>query len=386
MVIDALPRHRRPLPRREPQSRPFNTMDPLMRAERQVTWVRWIGIAIAVASGPFILHGGQLMALLAVCAVAACYNLAFIVFIIPHRPGWLLHGYLTTIGDIALADGVIALTGGLSSELYPVYFLIAVLAAVRFGRGTGLLATAAIMASYVVLILRHDLSVQTVGETLLRLGFVGATVVFVGFVAERARAAEAAVQAAYDETLTALSAALDHRDSETEGHSQRVARHALILGHALHLSDAALASLRRGALLHDLGKIGVPDAILRKARDLTPEEREVVRSHPANGARILAGIPFLADALPIVLHHHERYDGTGYPDGQRGEAIDLLARLFSVVDAYDAMVSDRPYRRGMPHEDAVAELRRNAGTQFDSRVVEAFAALPQQPWPPSLHG
>ncbi len=385
MTIDAPPGHRAPLRRSERRSPASATLDPLMRTERQVTWVRWIGIGIAVASGPFILHGGQLVALLAVCALAACYNLAFVAFIIPYRPRWLRQGYLTTIGDIALADGVIALTGGLSSELYPVYFLIAVLAAVRFGRGTGLLATAAIMASYGVLILRHDLSAQSVGETLLRLGFVGATVVFVGFVADRARAAEAAVQAAYDETLAALSSALDHRDSETEGHSQRVARCALVLGQALHLGDAALANLRRGALLHDIGKIGVSDAILRKARDLTPEEREVVRSHPVNGAHILSGIPFLADALPIVLHHHERYDGTGYPKGQRGEEIDLLARIFSVVDAYDAMVSDRPYRRGMSHDDAMAELRRNAGTQFDAQVVEAFAALPPQTWDPTLH-
>src|SRR5579875_2353343 len=145
------------------------TTDPMMRTEIQVTWVRWIGIAIGAASGPFILHGAELAALFVVCAVAACYNLVFAAYVIPHRPRWLLHGYLTTLGDIALADVVIALTGGVSSELYPVYFLIAVLAAVRFGRHTAFLATLAIMASYMILSVRHSLAPDVVGETFLRL-------------------------------------------------------------------------------------------------------------------------------------------------------------------------------------------------------------------------
>lgn len=181
---------------------------------------------------------------------------------------------------------------------------------------------------------------------------------------------------AYHGTLESLVAALDVRDRETRGHSARVAAHAVELAKLLGVQDdEELAMIYRGALMHDVGKIGVPDAILHKEGPLTDDEWEFMRRHPALGYRILAQVPYLRPAAGIVLAHHERWDGAGYPRGLKGDAIPLGARIFAVCDAYDAIVSDRPYRRGQPPEAALREILAGAGSQFDPRVVEAFEAL-----------
>lgn len=183
------------------------------------------------------------------------------------------------------------------------------------------------------------------------------------------------LEESYQATLLALSAALDARDRETEGHSQRVTKWALAIGHKLNLSQAELTNLERGALLHDVGKIGISDNILLKAGPLTPEERALMNQHPRMGYDMLKGIPFLREALPVVLYHQEMYDGTGYPEGLRGEEIPLSARIFAVADAYDAMTSKRPYRDAMSREAALREVMRCRGSQFDPRVVDAFLEL-----------
>ena len=189
-------------------------------------------------------------------------------------------------------------------------------------------------------------------------------------------AALAETERTYDTTLQALSNALDVRDSETEGHSRRVVEYMeLIIAH-LAVAPGHLATLRRGALLHDIGKIGVPDNVLRKPAALSEAEWIVMKRHPEHGARIIAQIPFLEDVSRIVRHHHERWDGRGYPDGIAGEAIPLGARIFAVADSFDAMTSDRPYRRAMSVEDARAEVARCRGTQFDPDVADAFARVP----------
>ncbi|GIW12769.1 MAG: hypothetical protein KatS3mg062_0208 [Tepidiforma sp.] len=181
---------------------------------------------------------------------------------------------------------------------------------------------------------------------------------------------------AYTGTLESLVTALDVRDQETKGHSVRVAQHALDIAKLLGISDEEeLLTIYRGALMHDVGKIGVPDAILLKPDRLTEEEWEFMRRHPAMGYRILAQVPYLRPAAKIVLAHHERWDGHGYPRGLEGEAIPLGARIFAVCDTYDAIISDRPYRRGQSPDAALAEILRCAGTQFDPRVVEAFEAV-----------
>jgi len=175
----------------------------------------------------------------------------------------------------------------------------------------------------------------------------------------------------YDATLHSLVKALDTRDTETESHSMRVVAYARTIAEAMGLTAAELEAISRGALLHDVGKIGIPDAVLRKPGPLTPAEWAEMRRHPALGFRMLAGIGFLKEANQLVLQHHERYDGKGYPLGLSGNQIDLGARIFAVADTLDAMTSDRPYRRALSWETAYEELERCAGTQFDPEVVEA---------------
>lgn len=201
--------------------------------------------------------------------------------------------------------------------------------------------------------------------------------------AERAAEVDKAleeVENSYRTTLKALVQALETRDFETHGHSERVVTFSLRLGHEIGLDKDALRNLELGALLHDIGKIGVPDAILRKPAALNEEEWNKMKLHPQHGQQILRNIPFLECAAHLVAQHHEKWDGTGYPYGLRGEDIDLSARIFAVVDAFDAIISDRVYRPGRPYRDAVEELERFAGTQFDPLVVEAFKNVPQEDW------
>jgi response regulator RpfG family c-di-GMP phosphodiesterase len=190
----------------------------------------------------------------------------------------------------------------------------------------------------------------------------------------------ASLEDAYRSTLKALTNALEKRDSETSGHSERVVTFSLRLGRELSLDDAQLSALEFGALLHDIGKIGVPDAILRKPAALTDEEWTEMRKHPQHGQQILSGIEFLKGAALVVAQHHEKFDGTGYPRGIRGEEIDLNARIFAVADAFDAITSDRVYRKGKSYEAATTELDEWAGRQFDPRVVEAFHRVPREDW------
>jgi putative nucleotidyltransferase with HDIG domain len=189
-------------------------------------------------------------------------------------------------------------------------------------------------------------------------------------------AALAETERTYDTTLQALSNALDVRDSETEGHSRRVVEYMELIIAQMPVVPGHLATLRRGALLHDIGKIGVPDNVLRKPAALSEAEWVVMKRHPEHGARIISQIPFLEDVSRIVRHHHERWDGKGYPDGIAGEAIPLGARIFAVADSFDAMTSDRPYRRAMSVKDARVEVARCRGTQFDPDIVDAFVRVP----------
>ncbi|HQU86868.1 MAG TPA: HD-GYP domain-containing protein, partial [Pyrinomonadaceae bacterium] len=188
------------------------------------------------------------------------------------------------------------------------------------------------------------------------------------------------IENSYRITLKALVQALETRDFETHGHSERVVTFSLRLGHELGLEKELLRDLELGALLHDIGKIGVPDAILRKPAKLNDEEWAKMKLHPLHGQNILRNIKFLEGAARVVAQHHEKWDGSGYPYGLRGEDIDINARIFAVVDAFDAMVSDRVYRRGCSYEAAVAELERCSGTQFDPLIVEAFKQIPKEDW------
>jgi HD-GYP domain-containing protein (c-di-GMP phosphodiesterase class II) len=151
-----------------------------------------------------------------------------------------------------------------------------------------------------------------------------------------------------------------------------VAKLTVAIAREMNVSEEKLVDIERGALLHDVGKIGVPDAVLRKPRTLSRREWQTMQRHPLLAGVLVSKVGFLEGALPILLYHHERYDGNGYPFGLAGDRIPIEARIFAVVDAYDAMTSDRPYRKAMPHEEAVAEIVANAETQFDPAVVEVF--------------
>ncbi|HEV8336449.1 MAG TPA: HD domain-containing phosphohydrolase [Candidatus Polarisedimenticolia bacterium] len=188
------------------------------------------------------------------------------------------------------------------------------------------------------------------------------------------------LQTSYETTLEALAAALDTRDTETQGHSVRVSEYTVVIAGRMGVKEPELTDIRRGALLHDVGKIGIPDAVLRKPGKLTVEEWAEMKKHPEIGHRILSGINFLEKSLPLVISHQERFDGSGYPHGLREEAIPLGARIFAVVDTLDAMTSDRPYRKALSYEVARAEIVRNSGIQFDPRVVEVFLTISPEEW------
>ncbi len=185
---------------------------------------------------------------------------------------------------------------------------------------------------------------------------------------------------AYRSTLRALTAALETRDAETHGHSERVVTFSLRLGREYGLTAPEMKALEFGSLLHDIGKIGVPDAILRKPAKLTDEEWIRMREHPMHGQQILRGIKFLEGAARVVAQHQEKWDGSGYPLGLKAEEIDICARIFSVADAFDAITSDRVYRQGRPYEAAAQELDEWGNRQFDPKVVEAFHRVPKEDW------
>jgi len=184
----------------------------------------------------------------------------------------------------------------------------------------------------------------------------------------------------YQMTLEALVGALDAREHETFSHSFRVRDYTRFLARRAGYPPALLPSLEQGALLHDIGKIAVADAILLKPAKLTPEEWVEMRKHPTAGDEMLKRVPFLRPASAIVRHHHERYDGTGYPDGLKGHEIPLGARLFMVADTLDAMTSDRSYRKGPGYEAARAEIQKCSGKQFDPHIVDLFLKIPATSW------
>lgn len=176
----------------------------------------------------------------------------------------------------------------------------------------------------------------------------------------------------YVSTVMTLTNAIDARDPNTSGHSERVTRISLEIGKFLGLANSQLELLKLSALFHDVGKLGVLDEILYKPGKLTDDEYEKIKAHPQIGVNILENIVFLKKALPIILHHHEKFSGGGYPSGIKGDEIPIESRIIAVADTYDAMTSDRPYRKGIPHNDAICEIVKLKGSQFDAKIVDVF--------------
>jgi putative nucleotidyltransferase with HDIG domain len=188
------------------------------------------------------------------------------------------------------------------------------------------------------------------------------------------------LERSYDITLEALGNALDLKDAETEGHSKRVTAFTMAIAHAMGLPDDRRKVIGRGAFLHDIGKMAIPDAILRKPGRLTAEEQAVMREHCLLGYQMLRKIPFLHEPAEIVYSHQERYDGSGYPRGLRGEQIHLGARIFAVADTFDAITSDRPYRAAQSISSARREIEKHSGTQFDPNIVRLFLSIAEDFW------
>jgi len=188
------------------------------------------------------------------------------------------------------------------------------------------------------------------------------------------------LERSYDITLQALGDALDLKDAETEGHSKRVTAYTIAVANKMGVPKEKISVIARGAFLHDIGKMAIPDAILRKPGPLTPEERLVMREHCYRGYQIVKRIPFLIEAAEIVYAHQEFYDGTGYPRGLRGDEIPLGARIFAIGDTLDAITSDRPYRRAQSFKAAQSEILRFSSTQFDPEIVRVFMSIPESFW------
>ena len=166
--------------------------------------------------------------------------------------------------------------------------------------------------------------------------------------------------------------AIEEKDTYTRGHSERVAQIVVEVAKELGLPEHEIEYLQFGSILHDVGKIGIPESIVKSPKTLTDAEYKIIQRHPLNGVKILQPIAFIKDHMYLVRNHHERWDGTGYPDGLRGDAIPLGAQIVAIADAFDAMTSSRPYRKGMPKKQAAREIKKNTGTQFSQRVADAF--------------
>jgi putative nucleotidyltransferase with HDIG domain len=197
---------------------------------------------------------------------------------------------------------------------------------------------------------------------------------------EMLRQAMEDLEHSYDVTLEALGDALDLKDSETEGHSKRVTAYTIALARAMGISPVDIKIIARGAFLHDIGKMAIPDEILRKPGKLTSDEEQIMQDHCTRGYHILRKIPFLSEAAAIVYTHQEHFDGNGYPSRLRGNEIPIGARIFAVADAMDAITSDRPYRKAKNFDEARQEILRCSGTQFDPNVVEVFLKIPNELW------
>ena len=195
---------------------------------------------------------------------------------------------------------------------------------------------------------------------------------------ERAKESEIELRKNYDLTLEAWAKVLEYRDRETEGHSRRLVELSTRLARALGNSEEEIISLRRGALLHDIGKLAIPDDILLKPGPLNKEERKLLEQHPVYAKQMLSQVSFLQPAIEVAYGHHEHWDGLGYPEGLKGEQIPLPARIFAIVDQWDALTSDRPYRKAWAREEVIAYLKDNKGKIYDPRIVDVFLALVQE--------
>ncbi|OGR91884.1 MAG: hypothetical protein A2992_08205 [Elusimicrobia bacterium RIFCSPLOWO2_01_FULL_59_12] len=281
-------------------------------------------------------------------------TLAVLVFLWVAIGGGITVLHLYTVGFMGLI-----LLVGLSKGLWPALARTAILSAVMLL--TGRFKT-----------VPHMIHLANVASMM-------SCAVLAGFLGDRQRKAQEALKRSFSETLEGLARVLEARDPYTQGHSMRASEIALMIAQGMEVDKKAQLAIQQAGILHDLGKIGTPDGILRKNESLTLAEKKTMHEHPVIGHQILKGIGFLQEAAVLVRHHHERYDGSGYPDGLAGSAIPLGARILAVADALDALTTDRPYHKAISYDEAVQELAKEAGRQFDPVVFDALKRCYRSP-------
>lgn len=358
------------------------------QAERRIAYVR---LAVLFSVLPVlwwdVISPESKMALIGLTVLIAGYIL-ITLFLLPHLRVAPRKDLFLTI-DILAAGALVYSTGGVDSSLLPLLYLPMLAAAVRFDFRHTFLSAIAVSALVVWMWSVAEGGFPSLGAAAFRVslftfGSLVLALVF-GTVAQETRLSLARLRTnielsqAYETTLEGWSRALDLRDNETEGHTQRVAELTVRLARAMGLSDEDLVQIRRGALLHDIGKIAIPDSIMFKPGALTPDEVQIMRRHADYAYELLSPIAYLQPALDIPYCHHEKWDGTGYPRRLKGEQIPLSARIFAVVDVWDALRSNRPYRRAWSEERTREYIREQAGKHFDPKVVEEFMKMLEGP-------
>lgn len=353
-------------------------------AERRIAVVRLI---ILFALLPLlwwdVISPESEMVLTGLTALLVVYILGTL-FVLPRLQLTLRHDLFLSI-DILAAAAMVFFTGGVQSSLLFLLYIPMLAGALRLDLRQTFFSSVAVSAIVVWMWSVAEGGLPSLGSTAVRVSLfaVGSFLValFFGQLAQETRLSQARERAhadltlAYDATLGGWSRALDLRDRETEGHTQRVTEVTLRLAKAMGVKAEALEHIRRGAMLHDIGKIAISDRILLKPGPLTAEETQIMRRHPAYAYDLLSPIAYLRPSLDIPYCHHERWDGSGYPRGLQGEQIPLAARIFAVVDVWDALCSERPYRAAWSGQEAIEYILEQAEKGFDPRVVEAFLEL-----------
>lgn len=329
---------------------------------------------------------GRINAILAMWGVV-CLTTLGVLFL--HRHPGRVFSYVTTGVDLLVATMVTYLSGGYSSPLASLFFLVITVSALRFGVAVSVLCALLVGALYLVAGAVAPLqsgsyfaTVNAERVIILQRLFLFVVVAVVGGVMARALGQHREVVVRRDieakmmtEVNMALANAIEAKDSYTRGHSERLAKLAGACAERMGLAPEEIGAVKLGAILHDVGKIGIPDRILRQSMALTEDEMAWMRRHPQIGADIIAPVEGLHHVAPLIRHHHEKWDGTGYPSGLKGEEIPLGSRIISVADAFEAMVADRIYRPSLGLAKAMEEIKASTGTHFDPKVVDVFVDM-----------
>jgi len=357
---------------------PWGRTDPGDAGRGEHRWISLVRILFLVTLIPASWLGIIRVEEPAVAAVIALLGGYVIVLTVgPRSLPSLRRADLVVVLDVAVITVVVAISGMLGSPFVYLYYLVILEAAAQLTLRDAL-STAVVTSGAMILLGVQAGHGQVLAAPGFRLGALTAGGFFLALLfgthMQESRSA-AALAIAYEHAIEGWARALDLRDQETVGHSRRVTQTTLRLARALRVPHGDFANIRAGALLHDIGKMAVPDRILQKHGPLTPDEWEIMLRHPVCAYEFLFPVPYLRPAADIPYCHHEKWDGTGYPRGLRGEEIPLAARIFAVADVWDALRSDRPYRPAWTDEATRAYLHEQAGKHFDPRIVEIFLTL-----------